>query len=343
MTTLLTGVMLVTGQHGVGKTRFALESGDPTKTILIDDDEKGRAEVERVKKDLAEHEIEIGRYVDFVSKTRGKKMLGIHDAGLQIIDDIEPDKYEVLIWDTWSRFAETCATYVQTHNNEFRDRWAAMGKIKGGEEYKEARYYEAELIHRLQEKVPLVILISHLKNQYLNNAQTGKQIPAVGKAVDKVCNLRLWIKRNPASTTPIALVLKNISKNILVDGHLRTIQVLPTKITPLNTEECFEQSLWDSIERYFENPIGNRKPTKDEIPDDFEMSIVHGTLTEDQRLSWLYSLKERKQEEELEKIMLYNQNKKRAGELKEAGKPLSEIAKELQVPMNEVLEMLGLA
>ena len=342
MTTLLTGVILATGQHGVGKTRFGLEAGDPTKTILIDDDEKGRAEVERIRKDLSESKIDIGKYVDFVSKTRGKKMLGIHEAGLKIIDDIEPNKYEVLIWDTWSRFAETCAVYVQTHNNEFRDSWAAMGKIKSGEEYKEARYYEAELIHKLQEKVPLVILISHLKNQYLNNAQTGKEIPAVSKAVDKVCNLRLWIKRNPASTTPIALVLKNISKNILVDGKLRTIQVLPTKITPLNTEECFEQSLWDSIARYMENPVGNRKPTKDEIPDDFEMSIVQGTLTEDQRLSWLYSLKEKKQEEDIEQALLYEQNKKNAQELKGAGKSLSEIASELNVPMNRVLEMLSL-
>lgn len=331
--TLLTGTVLVTGEHGVGKTRFALESGNPERTIFIDDDIKGRSTVQRITEDG----FKFGKYIDFIGDKR-LKPIERHEKGLEIIDAIPQGKYDVLVWDTWSGFAETCAIYVQTNNSLFRDSWAAMGKIKAGEEYKEARNYEAELIHRLQNKVPLVILISHLKNQYLNNAATGKEIPAVSKAVDSVCNLRLWLRRNPASSTPIALVLKNIEKNMLYDGKFRTVQLLPTKITPISTQENFERSLWDSIERYFANPIGNRKPTKDETPDDFEMSIVQGTLTQDQRLSWIYALKEQKQSEAQEQLLLQEENKAKAIELKEAGKNLQEIAIELNVPLTDVLK-----
>lgn len=336
---MLTGVMLITGEHGVGKTRFAMESGDITKTVLIDDDLKGRSTIERMRNDLSDSQIDLLQYIDFIQLCDNKKPLQIHEQGLKIIDELS-NKTEVIIWDTWSRFAETCAAYVRANNKLFKDNWAAMGKIKAGEEYKQARLYEANLIARLSRKAKLVILTSHLKNQYLNNVATGKEIPAVSKAVNRVCNLRLWLRHNPTSSTPIALVLKNIEKNVLVDGRLRTIQVLPLKITPLNNEDCFERSLWDSITRYYDNPMGNHKQTLDEIPNDFEMSIVQGTLTEDQRLSWLYALKEKKQADTEEKLLLQTVNQQKAIELRGSGKNFPQIAAELELSVSEVVNLL---
>jgi hypothetical protein len=199
--------------------------------------------------------------------------------------------------------------------------------------------YEAALISQLQQKVPLVILVSHLKNQYLNNAPTGKEIPAVSKAVDRVCHLRLWLRHNPdpAVSTPIGLVLKNIDRKVVDEetGRLRTVRVLPTKIRPRQGE----YSLWDSISRYYAEPAGLREAMPDEIPDDFEQSIVEGTLTEDQRLSWLVAIKQEKQREQEELLMIAEENRARAKELQAEGMTFAEIARELGISIAEVVKL----
>jgi hypothetical protein len=332
------GVVLITGEHGTGKTSMALEVGDPSRTMFVDNDLKGRSTVKQVREDG----VEFGRYVDLITLTRGKRALESHMIGLSLIDEIGDDEFDVISWDTWTEFSSTCHAYVKQYPDKFRDpdRWAAMGKIRSGEEYKEARFYEAELISRLQQKAPVVVLVSHLKNQYLNNAPTGKEIPAVSKAVDRVCNLRLWLRHNPdpAIHTPIGLVLKNIDKKVYDPElrRLRTVQILPTKISPLPGE----RSLWDSIERYYNDPAGLREPTPDEIPDDFESSIVQGTLTEDQRLSWLTAIKQERDREAEEMLLEMEENRVRAHELQESGMGFPQIAKELEIPIPNVIRLL---
>jgi len=331
-----TGVWLITGEHGVGKTSLGLEAVSPRKTLFVDDDLKGKATVAQVRRDG----IEFGKYVSFINETSKMKALETHMCGLEIIKSIKEDQYDSIIWDTWTRFASTCHAYVTSYPERFRDndKWAAMGKIRAGEEYKEARLYEAELIAELQRKAKLVILVSHLKNQYLNNAPTGKQIPAISKAVDRVCNVRLWLRYNAKSNVPIGLVLKNMDRKIYDEERdvLRTVQILPTKITPLPEEK----SLWDSINRYYDNPAGLRASTPDEIPDDFESSIVQGTLTEDQRLSWLYAIKNERDREEEEVLFTMESNRERALEMREDGNSFLEIAKTLEMNVKDVVAML---
>lgn len=331
-----TGVVLVTGEHGTGKTSFGLESGDPARMLFVDNDLKGRSTVEQIKADG----IKFGRYIDLIKLGEKKKALDFHMAVLETIDSIKENEFDVLVWDTWTEFAATTYDYVAAYPDRFRDndQWAAMGKIRKGEEYKEARFYEAELIANVQRKAPLVILVSHLKNLYVNNAPTGKEVPAVSKAVDRVCNLRLWFRHNPTGGVPVALVLKNFDRKVYdaEQKRLRTVRILPTRMTPMPGD----QSVWDIINRYYDSPIGLREPLPHEIPDDFENSIVEGTLTEDQRLSWLYAIKQERQREEEELLVSLAENKEKAADMKEEGKSLSEIAQELGVTIKQVLDML---
>lgn len=332
-----TGTVLVTGEHGTGKTSLGMEAADPARMLMVDDDLKGKSTVQQLRRDG----VEFGRYEDFISDTAKMKALQVHMHGLEIINSIEEDQFDAVVWDTWTRFAASCHAYVVAHPDEFRERdgWAAMGRIRAGEEYKEARLYEAELIAQIARKVPLVILISHLKNQYLNNAPTGKEIPAVSKAVDRVCNLRLWLRRNPHHTTPIGLVLKNIDRKVYdpETKRLRTVQILPTKITPRPEE----RSLWDSIERYYNDPAGLREPRPDEIPDDFESSIVQGTLTEDQRLSWMVAIKQERAREEEELFLQMEGKKEEAKALQGEGLNFRQIATRLDMKVPDVIAMLS--
>lgn len=333
---LISGVILVTGEHGTGKTTLALESGSPSGMWFVDDDLKGNATVKQIRSDG----VEFGRYINFIEETQGMKALDVHMKGLEIIEKIESNGADVVVWDTWTRFASSCHAYVVAHPNKFRDpdNWAAMGKIRSGEEYKEARLYEADLISRLQSKARLVVLVSHLKNQYLNNAPTGKEIPAVSKAVDRVCNLRLWLRHNPESHTPIGLVLKNIDRKIYDPDldRLRTVKILPTKITPQEAE----RSLWDAIYRYYNDPAGLREPLAHEIPDNFESSIVEGTLTEDQRLSWLYAIRQERERAEEEEMIRALESRARAREMKEEGASFAEISKALDIPIKQAVQIL---
>ena len=105
---IINGVIMVAGSHGVGKSRFALEAGNPEKTILIDDDQKGKSTVQRMLDDG----IKFGEYVDFIKELSGKKPVDIHKKGLEIIDAIPQGKYEVLVWDTWKIGRASCRERV---------------------------------------------------------------------------------------------------------------------------------------------------------------------------------------------------------------------------------------
>ena len=267
---LIPGIVNITGEHDTGKTSLGLECGAHTSRILlVDNDEKSR---EMAKEQGID-------YRDLVELGKGKRELEFHQVCLELIDAIQPDKYDAIIWDTWTSFAKTCHAYVLKHPTKFKLNWSGKGNIKGSQQWLEARRYEAEILHRLQQLVPFVGIVTHLRPRYVNKVATEKEEPACSEALVCVSNFRIWLRHNPNSPVPIGLVLKRIDRKIMTERGLRTRCILPRKITPLSDEE----SLWDSIARYFADPIGQRAPTEDETPNEFELSILDGTLTPDQK------------------------------------------------------------
>ncbi|MFX1266160.1 MAG: hypothetical protein ACFFH0_12310, partial [Promethearchaeota archaeon] len=193
-----------------------------------------------------------------------------------------------IIWDTWTRFAKTCHPYVVQNPSKFKLKWSPSGKIKGAEQWQEAQWYEAQILNQLQTLAPLVIVVTHLKDHYMNNAKTGKLIPAASRTLNRIPRFRLWLRHNPDSRVPIGLVLKRLDKKARTPRGIRTTCILPRKITPdvrlpEETRDSRDESLWDTIMRYYAHPFDNRDPLPEETPDAYELSILDGTLTEDQR------------------------------------------------------------
>lgn len=275
------GIALVTGDHDVGKTTFALEAFvDPTKVWFFDDDIKGRETVKQIQRD---NDIKFGRYVDLVELHRGKKEVEFHKAVMSIIKEIPSDgSVEGIVWDTWTGFEGTFHPYVVANPMEFRTNWNPKGDIKGAQQWLSAREYEASTLSLIAEKAGGLVVVTHLKPLKINGVPVpGKKIMAVASPLERIPQLRLWLRRNPDGRgVPLALVLKRLDRKKLVPGKgLRTMQVLPQRLVPREDEN----SLWDTIERFWLDPVGTRSPLEEEIPTEFELSLIDGSLTPDQQ------------------------------------------------------------
>lgn len=269
------GIIQVTGEHDTGKTTFALECGVPAKQIVFfDDDVKGKSVVDDLGPD------QFGQYHNLVAAGQGKTELEFYQHVWDLIDKIPPDT-GAIIFDTWTRYSKTMHAYVVANPGNFRKNYAPMGSIKGAQQWQDTRRLEAEILTQLLGRAPLVILIAHLKSNYLNQIKTGKMEPDSSPTLERVARLRLWLRQNPTGgPVPIALVLKRMDeKQLTAEGHIRTVSILPRKLVPVDGEN----SLWDTINRYRTKPVGNRIPFLQELPDEYEMAILDGTLTADQQ------------------------------------------------------------
>lgn len=305
MTNPIKGMVAVISNYGVGKTTFALECGyHPSDIIFVNDDVKEPFDDE----DDGIKEEDFKEYIDLIRVTKGKKTLDFHDYCLLAIDHLPEAK--VIIWDTWTQFQSTFPVYVQAHMDHFREpnEWSANGRIKSGERYQEAARYEGAILSGLKEKCDLLVLTFHLKQFYLdNNPVPGKFKPGHDKAIEKYADLRVWLTPNPDDPAPIGLVLKNIAKRKITDIGIRTSQVLPLRLETCN---------WDEIWRYWENPLGDKLPSDEfgERPNEFELSLISGTLTpEDKRLyEASLSLSEKKENNERVNMLMLRQSQKKA-------------------------------
>lgn len=282
MSVLFSGLIHVTGEIDSGKTTFALECGAlPEKIAFIDDDIKSKSVVNQ----LLESGHKFAIYHDLVAETKGMKEIQFHEHCMKIIQEIldYPDEIEAVIWDTWSRFEASFKPVVSKNPSKFKDYWSPMGTIKGGEEWLEAQRYSSEVINRLLNKSKLVIMVTHLKQYRIGSKEiSGKFVPKCQAPLIEKSLLRLWLRQNPTGRpVPIGLVLKRLNEKRVTERGIRTINILPRRLVPNDDEH----SLWDVIFRYYNEPFGDRAPFPEETPNEYELSILEGTLTPDQKVA----------------------------------------------------------
>jgi hypothetical protein len=90
------------------------------------------------------------------------------------------------------------------------------------------------------------------------------------------------------------LFLKRPNAPKIVKGKPRFVNIVPPKITPT----AKDQSIWDAIARYELDPVESRELRPDERPTKDEMSMISGTLSEDQKLFMMDVIKYQEKEKQ---------------------------------------------
>lgn len=327
---LFSGIVNVCGESDVGKTTFALGVGVmPERILFIDDDVKGQAIARELEKDGTP----FGGYINLVSATDGMKELEFHKHCIEIIDSIKPGQYDVIVWDTFTRFEKSFHPWVLTHPDDFRDKWSASGIIRGSEIWLEAQKYESTVLDKLQTKAPLVVIVSHMKDENRNGVRTGKRIPDCMKPVIQKSTLRILLRHSDNnSAVPTGLILKRVGRRKATPQGIVTVNVLPRKVENLD---------WTKMREFWENPVGNEPPTKEQTPNAFEMSMLDSSiLTDDQRLVMQLALKgvgDTEEDENAEGTALLKSDMER---MHADGKTYIEIAQAYNISMKDVIEVL---
>lgn len=323
------GAFQITGEHNVGKTTAALACGvEPKEIAFFDSDVKGISTAQ----ELLEAGTPLGMYVDLTELSVEKTKYELHLEIVKILDKIEVNQFKAIIFDTWTEFSDTMHAYVMKHPMEFRaaDEWARMGAIKGAQQWQSARLLEAQIINRLLLKIPTVILVTHLKDFYLNQVRVpGKQIPASSPVLSAVCRARFWLRKSvDGNPVPTTLVFKQMDKKAFVPGRgIVTTAVLPQRMEPRDNE----LSIWDMVRRYWNEPIGGKDLLDSEKPSAYELSVISNSLSEDQKImleALLSSGLAGEVEQEADDDVIL-----KIVELSKAGKPAPLIAKEVGMPL----------
>lgn len=281
------GIIQITGEHDTGKTLAALGLYHPKETAFFHDD------IKLPPIPLSEFAF-CANLIDgtvFSSDHAWKPHIvtfsELREFVLKQIEIISKD-VKCVIFDTFTRFEASCQVWGKKNAIFTRESdTMAAGKIfLAGQKWAEARHYISLILNELNNRFETVILVTHLKDHYEANQKTGKEVPASTKVLDRVCNMRFWLRQNADSGVPIILILKRPSLTKVAPEGLQVVNAFPRRIRPLSGE----QSIWECLERYRNNPIGNRSPEPDEKPSPFEMSILDGILTEDQKEIWRANL-----------------------------------------------------
>lgn len=280
----LRGVIEITGEHDTGKTLAMLQTvKDFSSTLFVDDDIKGDGTVKQMA-DRGEFPEE--NYID-LSKERAKlRNVPTSDEILKeivfpLMERITEKHHDVIVFDTWRIVYQAARGHVERNQSKYSNvvTWRGNNPIIQGLISKVARMIERDFINKLKESCDLLLLSHHVKDHYVENVAVGVR-PESSATFDEICNMRIWLRRNPQSKVPVMLFLKRPNVPRLVPGKgLRASNIVPEKVTPTAKME----SIWEAIEEYHKNPIESRQPRPDETPTKQELAVISNTLTEEMR------------------------------------------------------------
>lgn len=324
------GLIHVTGEPDTGKTTFALTvpGVQPSQIIFFDDDSKTQS--------LADNFVDagapLGLYVNLQRETnRAMKPLEFYNLVTQWLEKAKKvENPQVLIFDNFARMESAVRAYSMSIMLKISD--LTEGQIRGMSQMTWRYTWDvyAQFLDLLQQVAPLVIIITHVREKYMGNTKSGLLEAQGQKPLVERANLRVWTRHNPAGPAPIGLILKRIQKMVVTPDGLSPVNVLPRKVNPCT---------WARIVEYMNNPVGDNPPTADQMPNEFELSILDGTLTADQKDS-LRIARKMMEDEVIDLAVIDDPKAIEARGYASAGLKPPAIAARMEITVPEVLELL---
>jgi len=280
------GVIEIVGEHDTGKTLAALGVvSNYKRTVFVDDDMKGDATIQQ----LIDAGFEFSQYHN-LSELRS--LLGDTPSPTDLVEKVvkptiekivktgEKKRFEVIVWDTWGIVYQSVRQHVERNQSDYSHMVKFQGNsiIIQGLISRVAREIERSAIQDLKSVCDLLIVTHHIKAKYSQNIEVGVT-PESSRTWEKVCNMRLWLRRNPRSKIPIILFPKRPNLPKKSGNKIKFTNVVPLKITPTDKHE----SIWEAIQEYVDNPIESREPNESETPTADEYSALSGSLNDEQK------------------------------------------------------------
>lgn len=340
----LKGLVVIGGEVGVGKTSMALTSGASLERTLY------------FSWDVKPPGIPLPseNFYDFMSILQAGNELDMAEEVNAAMAKIEPGQYDVIICDAWEHFFSSMIAYIMAHQGDLRYHFFGGGKEKQMQVYGYRKVYESAVLASIQKKVPLVFVINHLDYLYIDSVKTTKKVPKTSQSLVKNASMRVYLQKNKRleedgymHPAPAALVLKDHNRAVYNDELKRW--EFPRILPPRMDVRCLPKwrereyiSFWDMFYHYLENPVGNRNLVSYETPDELEKSIMHETLTPQEKEAY----------EAAQRMAMVTQNEALTDAIREfraAGKNAFEIVRELksipelqdQASMGKVQAIIG--
>ena len=335
MTLPVQGLVHITGEPDTGKTTLALTvpGVQPSDIIFFDDDKKTQS----IADSFVQAGSPFGYYVNLARESNANdanKPLDFYKLVLKHLEKARqacPDA-KVLVCDNFDRFEYGVRAYSMTIMEKISD--LTPGQIRGMSQLTWPHTFTvyAQFLDQLNNIAPLVFIITHTRPQYVGNVKTNLLESRGQKPLIEKANLRIWTRHNPTSPAPVGLILKRIQKMQVTAEGIKTINVLPRRVAPCT---------WEKIIRYLNQPVGDRDLTLDETPTPFELSILDGVLTEDQKDAWRVARITAEREAATEDMLPdIDPDVVKAKDLQQAGYKPPQIAEEMGKTVPEVIALL---
>ncbi len=282
-------IVIVTGAYGSGKSTFTLGTGtNPERTLVID--------FEKSQKGFAQ-QLPI-TYVDMQEKMaslypNGYRALDLYDETLNILDNVAPGRYDVIVLDNASILEEGIQAYVESHPADFghsATQYATMSALKWGDV--KNRY--SQLLTRWASKTRMIFVVVHLRDKWAGNSVVkdafGKplQEPKGKETLEMLSSLFVWLEVGPGGIPAGRVIKCRMDRKVFVADPEKPPADIPKRyidelkgepgivsvpILPLRLPKC----TWPAIREYMRHPADLANPAPGE-------SLSANEMTEDDRL-----------------------------------------------------------